>query len=182
MRSRRELRSEKFLVAAEVNLVYGVRVAVLRNLSQIPPRAHAFISFPTRRVSCVAEARAQVDHAHDHGTARIERQLLKTPAAIKPAHAIVKRMRDDARAADNTGRMQRRPQREQQQRPRMPLPLKFLVHCQLSKKRHRHRIGAVALLRFRQSMPVQSARRSRSRNRQSGCPPPPAAPSHAKLR
>ena len=47
-----------------------------------------------------AKTRTQIRHPHNHGAAGIERQVLKAPAPVEGANAVVERMRDDARAAD----------------------------------------------------------------------------------
>jgi len=58
----------------------------------------------------------KVDHPHDHGAARVEGQILESPAAIKCPCPIVDRMRDDAEASDLAGGSQRRAKREEEER------------------------------------------------------------------
>jgi len=68
-------------------------------------------------------ASLQVDHAHDHRAARIERQVLESPPGIEFAHPIVDRMGNDPEAADLARGCERRAKREQKERARMPLSL-----------------------------------------------------------
>jgi hypothetical protein len=92
----------------------------------------------------------KVDHAHDHSAPRVERQILKAPAAIEGANLVVDRVCDDTEAADFPRCSQCRPQGEKKQRACVPSILMIFVNRKLSKKRNRHWIGLVALLRFGQ--------------------------------
>ena len=83
---------------------------------------------------------------HEQGAPRIEWQILKSPSGIKPAHAVVQRVRDHTKTADGFRRNQCRAQREQQKGRRMSLSLEFLVHRKLAEQRGGHRVGAIALL------------------------------------
>src|SRR6266852_1904942 len=96
------------------------------------------------------KALSQIDHAHHHGAARVEGQVLKSPSRVEAAHAIIERMRNDAHAADDFGRAQRRLEGEQQEGYGVPLSLIVLVHRELTEKYDRHRVRAVALLRLRE--------------------------------
>lgn len=101
---------------------------------------------------------SQIRHPHNHGAARIEWQVLKTPTAAKGANCIVQRMRNDAGAADQRRRLKRRPQSKEEQRPRMPPPLVTAVNRELTEQRRGDWIRPVALLRLRQPGPLDLGR------------------------
>ena len=97
-----------------------------------------------------SEALPHIHRPYEHRPPRVERQILKPPPCVKPTHPVIQWMREHPHAADVLRHNQRRPQREQQQRRRMSLPLERLVHCKLAEQRGGHRIWLVALLRLGQ--------------------------------
>src|SRR5208282_1215525 len=106
----------------------------------------------------VNAAAFKVNHPHDHGAARVERQVLESPAAIKCPGPIVDRVGDDAEASDLPGGSQRRAKSEEQERARMTAALMILVDGKLAEERNRHRVGLVALLRLGQERPLDLRR------------------------
>jgi len=56
-----------------------------------------------RSRSFVAQTPLQIVCPRHHGAARIEGQVLESPARVEAAHAIIERMRDDACAGDDLG-------------------------------------------------------------------------------
>ena len=80
-----------------------------------------------REFNFTSENPLQIDHADEHGAARIERQVLESPTCVEPAHTVIERMRDDAHAADDFGGVQSRFEREQKQGRGMSLSLIILV-------------------------------------------------------
>lgn len=89
-----------------------------------------------------------VHHAHNHGAARIERQLLEAPSFIEATHAVIERMRDHANAANGLGCAQGGFERKPQEVRGVALSLIILVYGELAEQYGRHGIGAVALLRL----------------------------------
>ncbi len=90
----------------------------------------------------------QLHHANDHRAARVEGQVLKTPARIEAAQIVVERMRYHAHAADNIRYAQGRSQRVGHEVRGVALPLIFFVHGELPEQQRGDRIGAIALLRL----------------------------------
>lgn len=68
----------------------------------------------------------QIVHAHQHGAAWVERQVLKSPSHVEAADVLIERMSDDSHAADDFGRVQRRLKREQQQQKGHGVPLSLI--------------------------------------------------------
>jgi len=62
-----------------------------------------------------AKTRAQIRHPNNHGATGVEKQILKAPAPVEGANAVVERMRDNARAADQHRRLKRGPQGEEEE-------------------------------------------------------------------
>ena len=99
------------------------------------------------RLDLACETLLDIDHAHYHSAAGIEGQVLKSPSRIEAPHVVIKRMGDDAHAADAFGGGKSRHEREQEEGPGMPLSLIVLVHRELTEKRDGYGIREVALLR-----------------------------------
>ena len=59
-----------------------------------------------------SKAFAQIVHAHHHGPAWIEEQVLKSPARIEAAQVVIEWKGDDAHAADEFRSLQSGFQRE----------------------------------------------------------------------
>jgi hypothetical protein len=74
----------------------------------------------------------KVRHAHDHGAARVEREILETPAAVKCPCPIIDRMGDHAEASDLPRSSQRGAQREEEKRARVAVALMILVNRKLT--------------------------------------------------
>jgi len=82
-----------------------------------------------------------VHHAHNHGAARIERQLLEAPSFIEATHAVIERMRDHANAANGLGCAQGGFERKPQEVRGVALSLIILVYGELAEQYGRHGIG-----------------------------------------
>ena len=96
----------------------------------------------------------KIGHAHNHRAPRVERKILEAELPIEFPRRVVERMRDDSRAAERPGNMQRGPEGVLHQVAGVALPLIIPVDRQLSEEQRRDRIGAVALLRFWQIRPL----------------------------
>src|SRR4051812_29338065 len=83
---------------------------------------HALLSEP---------ASLKIGHADDHRALRIEGEVLKSPTPIESPDRIVDRVRNHAEAPDVARRPQRRGQREEEQRPGVPLPMVGAVDREL---------------------------------------------------
>ncbi len=90
----------------------------------------------------------RLHHANDHGAARIEGQVLKTPSRVKAADGFVERMRDDAHAADAIRYARSGSQRIGHEVRGVALPLKILVHGEMAEQQRGRGIGAIALSRL----------------------------------
>lgn len=98
--------------------------------------------------SLALHRRFQIDHANDHGAARIKGKVLETVLRVESPQWRMKRMEDDAPTRNIAGGAQRSPERKLQQGTRDPPALMPAIDSQLAKQRCRERVRLVAPPRF----------------------------------